>query len=146
MGRAVERLTALQAKRASAPGLLSDGKGLCLRVGDGGAKSWVLRYMLDGRPHEMGLGSFYDLSLAEARERARGFRKMVKDGVDPIDDRRARRAAQRAERAKVMTFRQCAEAYVAGHQAGWRNRKHAAQWPSTLSAYVYPHFGVLPVQ
>jgi hypothetical protein len=102
--------------------------------------------MLDGRPHEMGLGSFYDLSLAEARERARGFRKMVKAGVDPIDDRRARRAAQRAERAKVMTFRQCAEAYVAAHQAGWRNRKHAAQWPSTLSAYVYPHFGVLPVQ
>jgi integrase len=145
MGRAVERLTALQAKRANAPGLLSDGKGLCLRVGDGGAKSWVLRYMLDGRPHEMGLGSFYDLSLAEARERAREFRKMVKDGVDPIDDRRARRAAQRAERAKVMTFRQCAEAYVAAHQAGWRNRKHAAQWPSTLSAYVYPHFGPLPV-
>jgi integrase len=71
---------------------------------------------------------------------------MVKDGLDPIDDRRALRAAKRAERAKVMTFRQCAEAYVAAHQAGWRNHKHAAQWPSTLSAYVYPHFGSLPVQ
>jgi integrase len=54
--------------------------------------------------------------------------------------------AQRAEQAKVMTFRQCAEAYVAAHQAGWRNQKHAGQWPSTLSAYVYPHFGALPVQ
>src|SRR5438045_9612475 len=99
MGRAVERLTALQAKRASAPGLLSDGKGLCLRVGDGGAKSWVLRYMLDGRPHEMGLGSFYDLSLAAARERAGGRRKMVQDAVATIAARRARRADQRGERA-----------------------------------------------
>jgi integrase len=146
MAKAVERLTALQAKRASQPGLLGDGKGLYLRVGEGGAKSWVLRYMLDGRAREMGLGSYYDLSLAEARERARGFRKMVKDGVDPIDNRRAERAARRAERAKVMTFRQCAEVYVKAHQAGWRNQKHAAQWPSTLSAYVYPHFGALPVQ
>jgi integrase len=146
MAKPVERLTALQAKRASVPGLLGDGKGLYLRVGDGEAKSWVLRYMLDGRAHEMGLGSYYDLSLAEARERARAFRKMVKDGVDPIDKRRVERAARRAERAKVMTFRQCAEIYVAAHQAGWRNQKHAAQWPSTLSAYVYPHFGALPVQ
>jgi integrase len=145
MARAVERLTALQARRASRPGLLADGKGLCLRVGESGAKSWVLRYMLDGRAREMGLGSYYDLSLTEARERARGFRKMVKEGIDPIDDRRARRAAQRAERAKVVTFKECAEAFIAAHQAGWRNPKHAAQWPSTLSVYVYPHLGALPV-
>jgi len=103
--------------------------------------------MLDGRAREMGLGSYYDLTLAEARERARGLRKLVKEHrIDPIDDRRARRSAERIERAKVMTFRQCAEAYVAAHEAGWRNRKHAAQWPSTLSAFVYPHFGALPVQ
>jgi integrase len=144
--RSIERLSALQAKRANRPGLLSDGRGLCLRVGKGGAKSWVLRYMLDGRAREMGLGSYYDLTLAEARERARGFRKLVKEHrIDPIDNRRERRAAERVERAKVMTFRKCAEAYVAAHEAGWRNRKHAAQWPSTLSAYVYPHFGALPV-
>jgi integrase len=144
--RAVERLTALQAKRATTPGLLGDGKGLYLRVGDGGARSWVLRYMIDGRAREMGLGSYYDLSLAEARERARGFRRMVKDGVDPIDDRRLRRAALRAERAKAMTFRQCAEAYIAAHQAGWRSQKHRTQWPNSLETYVYPVFGDLPVQ
>src|SRR5215813_7624799 len=101
MARAVEKLTALQAKRANKPGLLSDGKGLCLRIGDGGAKSWVLRYMLDGRAREMGLGSYHDLTLAEARERARGFRKLVKEHrIDPIDDRRARRVAERVDRAK----------------------------------------------
>jgi integrase len=145
MARAVEKLTALQAKRANKPGLLSDGKGLCLRIGTRGAKSWVLRYMLDGRAREMGLGSYHDISLAEARDRARHFRRMVKEGLDPIDDRRSRRAAQRAERAKVMTFRECAEAFIAAHQAGWRNAKHAAQWPSTLETYVYPHLAALPV-
>ena len=145
MARAVEKLTALQAKRASKPGLLSDGKGLCLRIGDGGAKSWVLRYMLYSRAREMGLGSYHDISLAEARDRARNFRRMVKEGIDPIDNRRAGRAAQRAERAKVMTFRECAESFIAAHQAAWRNAKHAAQWPSTLDAYVHPYFGTLPV-
>jgi hypothetical protein len=46
----------------------------------------------------------------------------------------------------MMTFRQCAEAYIAAHQAGWKNDKHAAQWPSTLQTYVYPVMGALPVQ
>jgi integrase len=101
--------------------------------------------MLDGRAREMGLGSYYDVSLAEARDRARSFRRMVKEGLDPIEERRARRAEQRSERARVMTFRECAEAYIQAHRAGWKNAKHAAQWPSTLEAYVYPVFGDLPV-
>jgi hypothetical protein len=45
-----------------------------------------------------------------------------------------------------MTFRQCAEGYIKAHKAGWRNPKHAEQWPSTLATYVYPVFGLLPVQ
>jgi integrase len=147
MARGVEKLNALAVRRAKEPGLYGDGKGLYLRVGEGSAKSWALRYMLDGRAREMGIGSYHDLSLAEARERARGYRKLVKDGIDPIDQRRDDRLAKRAERAKGgMTFRQAAEAYVAAHEAGWKNPKHAAQWPSTLAAYVYPLIGSLPVQ
>jgi integrase len=149
MAKGIEKLSALAAKRAKEPGLYCDGKGLNLRVGEGGAKSWVLRYMIDGGAREMGLGSYQDLSLAEARERARACRKLAKDGVDPIDERRERRAAQRAERQRAngaMTFRDCAEAYIASHEAGWKNAKHAAQWPSTLATYVYPVFGAIPVQ
>jgi integrase len=44
-----------------------------------------------------------------------------------------------------MTFRQCAEAYIAAHRAGWKNLIHAKQWPSTLKSYAYPVFGDLPV-
>jgi integrase len=149
MAKAVEKLSALAARRAHEPGLYGDGKGLYLRVGEGTAKSWVLRYMLDGRAREMGLGSYHDLSLAEARERARGYRKLAKDGVDPIDQRRDHRLAQRAERERAkgaMTFRQCAERYIAAHEAGWKNAKHARQWTSTLATDVYPVIGGLPVR
>ena len=45
-----------------------------------------------------------------------------------------------------MTFAACAERYIASHKVGWRNPKHAAQWPATLGTYVYPVFGSLPVQ
>jgi integrase len=53
--------------------------------------------------------------------------------------------AQRVTRAKTMTFQECATAYVAAHQAGWKNKKHARQWQQTLEDYVYPVFGSLPV-
>jgi hypothetical protein len=45
-----------------------------------------------------------------------------------------------------MTFAACAERYIAAHKTGWRNPKHAAQWPATLATYVNPIFGDLPVQ
>jgi integrase len=44
-----------------------------------------------------------------------------------------------------MTFRQCAEAYIAAHQDSWKNPKHRTQWPNSLAAYVYPVFGDMPV-
>src|SRR5436305_1803912 len=64
--------------------------------------------------------------------------------VDPIEHRRALQAAANVSTAKAMTFKDCAQAYIAAHHAGWRNPKHAAQWPSTLKTYVYPVFGDLP--
>src|SRR5207237_8667761 len=48
--------------------------------------------------------------------------------------------------AEPMSFEQCAESYITSHKVGWKNPKHAAQWPNTLSAYVYPVFGALPVR
>jgi integrase len=126
--------------------MLADGKGLYLRIGPTGSKSWVYRFMLDGKLHDMGLGPYSDISLADARERAAAQRKLRLDGKDPIEARRANRLAEHFATSKVMSFKDCAEAYIAAHQAGWKNPKHAKQWPSTLEAYVYPVFGRLPVQ
>jgi Phage integrase central domain/Arm DNA-binding domain len=111
-----------------------------------GTRNWVLRYMLDRRAHWMGLGPVSLYGLADARARALDARRKRHDGIDPIAARRAERARQQLDAAKAITFKQCAESYVAAHCAGWRNEKHAAQWSATLSSYAYPVIGALPVQ
>jgi Arm DNA-binding domain len=146
MARAIGRLTALKVEKTKAPGMYADGGGLYLRVTPEGAKNWVLRYMLDRRPRWMGLGPVALYSLTEARAKALDARRKRHEGIDPIDARLAERVRQRLDAAKAITFKECAETYIAAHRAGWRNGKHAAQWGATLSTYAYPIIGALPVQ
>jgi integrase len=146
MARQIERLSVLKVERVNKPGMYADGGGLYLRVTTEGAKNWVLRYMLDRRPRWMGLGPLALYGLQEARARALDARRKRHDGVDPIEARRAERAQQRLDAAKALTFKECAESYIASHRAGWRNDKHKYQWSATLSTYAYPAIGTLPVQ
>jgi integrase len=146
MARSIGRLTALKVEKTRKPGMYCDGGGLYLRVTHEGAKNWVLRYMLDRKPHWMGLGPFALYGLQEARARALDARRKRHDGIDPIEARRAERARQRLNAAKAITFKECAETYIASHRAGWRNDKHKYQWSATLSGYAYPAIGALPVQ
>jgi integrase len=138
------------ALRSLPAGRHSDGGGLYLQVTQNAvgnkARSWLFRYSLAGKSREMGLGPLHTLGLAEARAKARELRKQVLYGEDPIAARNTRRQAATVEAATGMTFQACAEGYITAHQAGWRNPKHAAQWPSTLKTYAYPVFGSLPVQ
>ena len=145
------KLTATAVKHAK-EGRHGDGAGLMLDVKPGGRAYWVLRYMLAGKRRDMGLGAASGASavtLAEARERAAVARHQAKSGVDPIQQReagqKAATAVAQAEKARVRTFRDVAILYVAAHEAAWRNAKHRAQWESTLTAYVHPHFGDVPV-
>ena len=142
----IGKLTTLSVRQQHRRGLFGDGGGLFLQVSERGAKSWIFRFKKDGRLRVMGLGPVHTVSLAEAREEARLCRKARLGGIDPIDARRAGRIEERIEAARAMSFAECAAAYIAAHRAGWRNPKHAAQWPSTLAAYVYPIFGGVPVQ
>jgi integrase len=146
MARTIGKLTALAITQAKRRGYYGDGGGLFLQVSAGGAKSWVFRFKESGRLREMGLGPTHTVSLAEARQKALECRKARLDGLDPIEARRGKRIQAKLDAAKAMTFAACAERYIASHRAGWRNPKHAAQWPSTLATYVYPVFGSLPVQ
>jgi integrase len=149
MARVAERLTVraiATAKGVDRPKMLADGKGLLLRVGPSGSKSWIFRYVTNGRRHDMGLGPFPDISLAEARELATAQRKLRLAGTDPLAAKRSLRAAQRLSEAKLITFKECAERYIDAHSAGWRGGKQLAQWQQSLTAYVYPIFGNLPVQ
>jgi integrase len=146
MGRQVEKLSALAVSRAKTRGYLGDGGGLYLQVSASGSKSWVFRFKDHGRLREMGLGPLHTVGLAEARKRAAACRQMRLDGTDPIAVKKAGKLKAKLEAARALTFRQCAEAYIEAHKAGWQNAKHAAQWPSTLKTYAYPVFGGLPVQ
>lgn len=143
-------LTDRQCRQAHQPAVLIDGNGLRLKVSEtaSGAlsKRWVLRVTLaDGRQRETGLGAFPEVSLSEAREKAAEVRKQAKDGADPVAAKVQDRRQKAAEAAAAMTFKACAEAYVAAHEASWRNPKHRQQWRNTLSAYAYPVIGDLPV-
>jgi integrase len=132
--------------RAKKRGYRGDGGGLYLQISSNGAKSWVFRFRDGQKLREMGLGPCHTVSLADARHLARECRKQRLAGTDPIQARHAARAAARLEAAKAMTFKQCAEAYIAAHKAGWKNAKHAGQWSATLATYAYPIIGELPVQ
>jgi hypothetical protein len=146
----IQRLTALQVARTSVPGLHADGGGLYLRVGRGGAKSWAFRFMLKGKPREMGFGSLIKVSLADARKKASDARLLLSDGHDPLtvrqEEQKERSAAEKLAAARSMTFDQCAEAYITAHEASWKNDKHRQQWRNTLTTYVSPEFGSVPVQ
>src|SRR5260370_30373634 len=145
MPHQLNRLTARAVAAATKAGLHADGGGLYLRVGRGGAKSWCLRYMLEGKAREMGLGGLAKIGLADARKKAAAQRLLLVDKIDPLKRREAENSAKKVEAARSMTFAQCARAYIDSHTAGWRNAKHAQQWTNTLATYVYPEFGSVPV-
>jgi integrase len=143
--RIENRLTARMVDQAKVPGYYGDGGGLVLRIAESGSKVWLYRYKTHGRVREMGLGPIRDVSLAEAREAAREARRLRRAGADPIDAKRQRRVAAKLDSAKVVSFSQCADAYIENHRASWKNEKHAAQWEATLRTYAYPVFGGLPI-
>ena len=123
------KLTARRVKTAK-PGKFGDGGGLQLAVAPSGAKKWVLRFLWQSRPREMGLGSYPEVSLADAREKALAGRRLARSGVDPI--------AARKKSERVTTFGELADE-IAGHLAeGFRNAKHKAQWRMTLTVYAEP--------
>lgn len=139
------KLSALKVSKLSKPGVYGDGAGLWIRVADGGSKYWIYRYMLDGRARWMGLGSFPDVSLEEAREKAATARKQARTGVDPLVQRATEKAAVRLVAARSITFQKCADDYIAAHSPGWKNPKHCDQWKNTIATYCAPVLGDLPV-
>ena len=143
--RASNRLTDVTVRAAKAHRRYPDGNGLYLAVAKGGSKSWVFRYRFGSRRHDLGLGPLSVVGLAEARRRAQRIRQQLLDGIDPLGHRRLDEAQALLDAAKAMTFDQCRDAFIGGHEAGWKNAKHRQQWLSTLATYATPVIGHLPV-
>lgn len=136
-----DRLKSLEVARINEPGVYHDGAGLYLQVSPAGTKSWLFRYRLHGRTREMGLGSFQDFSLAEARERARLQRQLVADKIDPIDQRDEKAKQAHKVIAQGISFEECARDYHAQEADHWKNEKHRNQWINTLRDYVFEKYG-----
>ena len=131
------RLTARKVETARA-GRHQDGRGLFLNVSKTGGKRWILRFQLNGRRRDMGLGSWPEISLADARQMAEEARKLVAKGIDPIE------ARQQAE-TQIPIFTQAAAAFIRANRHGWANYKHKMQWTATLKTYARPVIGGKPV-
>jgi integrase len=145
MARSINQLNALAVSRATERGYYPDGAGLYLQVSTAGTKSWIFRYCVAGRTHDMGLGSLNDFTLAEARARAKECRQQRARGIDPVEARRAVATRQRLEEASNVLFKRAAERYLAAHEGEWKNKRHRDQWHSTLETYVYPIAGAVSV-
>lgn len=145
MGQAIEKLSALGVARLKVPGYYGDGAGLWLQVSKSLTKSWIFRYTIAGKQREMGLGPLHTVSLADARSKAKACRAQLLDRKDPLDERNSTRTTEALQRAKVLTFDQCAAAYIASHRSSWKSAKHAAQWESTIKTYAAPLIGPMPV-
>ena len=123
------KLTARKVETAKA-GKYGDGGGLQLAVSPTGAKKWVLRYLWQGKAREMGLGSYPEVTLADAREKALAGRRLARSRVDPI--------AARRKGENVPTFGELADEIASQLSEGFRNEKHKAQWRMTLTVYAEP--------
>jgi integrase len=134
------KLTARTIAALTVKGRYSDGDNLVLQVGPTGNKSWLFTYMRHGRSHQMGLGPVSLISLAEARDKAFTYRRLLLDGIDPLEHRRAALA-----RPDVPTFSAFAMDWIATNEVNWRNEKHKAQWRSSLKHYAEPTIGLLRV-
>lgn len=135
------KLTALKAKAAKKPGRHTDGNGLTLLVKASGSRSWVLRIQVAGKRRDFGLGSFDDVSPAEARDKALELRKQYQSGIDPV----AAKKAVRNTATSMPTFGDAARSAYEERKETWRNKKHAAQWMTTLDSYALPYIGDVPV-
>jgi integrase len=119
-------------QQEKAPGRHCDGNGLYLIVDPNGAKRWVLRAVINGHRRDMGLGPYRLVSLKDARELAATYRKIARNGGDPIAERK---------KAKVVvpTFAEAATTVHVGR--AWKNKKHQQQWINTLTEYAFPMLG-----
>ena len=107
-----------------------------------GRGKWVLRYVspVTQKRRNAGLGSYPEIGIAEAAKLAQTMREQLSAGDDPLE-------LKKAETTKIVipTFEEAARKVHTELLPGWRNKKHARQWISTLEQHVFPAMGTVPL-
>jgi integrase len=145
MPKIVKELKPLAISKIKTEGLHAVGgvPGLYLQI-MGNSRSWIFRAKIGGHRQKIGLGSCMFVSLAEARDKAWELHKQIRDGINPLEERRAAKARAKMESAETKTFQECAEAFIIDKRVEWGDT-HARKYESSLELYVYPIIGGVPV-
>jgi integrase len=148
MARKTEILNDIEIRKLKKPGYYPDGGGLYIQVTASGGKSWLYRYKVDGKSRWKGLGGYgtHNVTLVLARKKAGDCRRLRAEGIDPISHANEESIRIKLAALKGKTFKQCAEEHIDSHKESWSNDKHVQQWTNTLTTYVYPVVGDLPVE
>lgn len=153
MPRKAKELSAVEVRRIehSGRGRLNETvavggvPGLLLQVTPTSAKTWLLRTKVGARRREIGLGGYPEVPLAQARDKAREARELIRSGVDPVEQRKAARAALITQQKRGLTFADAVDKYLGSKLDEFSNEKHRKQWRSTLEAYAIPGIGKMLV-
>lgn len=146
MPKKAKELTAIQVKRLTKPGFYSvGGTGLYLKVGSKDSRSWILRAVVGSARRDIGLGSYPDVSLEEARKEAKKARKKIKKGVDPVEEKRQLKRDLIRRQAEQITFREAALKVYEKKVPEFKSLKHSNDWINSVTRYAFPTIGHLPL-
>lgn len=147
MAKADRELTSMEVRGFTETGFYRVGgvRGLYLKVAPGGSRSWILRATVGAKRKDIGLGGFPDVTLQGARERAREHKEQIRQGVDPVQQKKALRVALITAQAKSLAFKDAAFRCHAAKASEFRNAKHKKDWISALERHAFPVIGYLPV-
>ena len=116
----------------------SDGNTLLLAVAPTGAMNWIQRVTIHGKRHDIGLGSWPLVPLAEARDLAFANRQRIRRGENPL-------TAKHLAKRQIVTFQLAAEQYHAAQRPKWKTAQSATDFLRSLAQHVFPRFGLTPV-
>lgn len=147
MPRKVKELSAIQVRRLRKTGSHAVGgvPGLNLQITPTGSASWILRVRVGTKRRHIGLGGYPEVGLAEAREKAREAKEQLRQGMDPVAERKAAQEALKAAQLARVTFAEAAAKCHAAREKEFRNAKHRRDWISSLERYAFPVIGDMPV-
>lgn len=111
--------------------------GLYLQLTPSGARSWVVRLVVNGKRREMGLGSYTEVLLGKAKELARWAHEMARAGKDPIKIRRDMRSEARVADLATVSFSQALKEFVPIKQQVLSPGKYRDQWENSVTRYTY---------
>lgn len=148
MPKAAPEMSAIEVKRLRHPGrgrnvtfAVGGVSGLQLQITPTGARSWVLRTTVGRRRRDIGLGGYPDVTLAQARERARDAKEKIRQGIDPIEARKAIKAALVAAQRRGLTFDEAFRQYCDAKLMELGSDKDRVRWRSSIARYALPHIG-----